>query len=103
MQHIQTPYIPNSLTTVERRFIFDFFTLNSALMSAPDTNLFSKQYTESEANYKAPVYSHRITTTPTDGTRIIISASLRIDPMYGFNANGIWNHVLDTSPDLILP
>ena len=103
MQKIVAPYLPLSLTTVEREFVFNFLTLESALFSQADTNLFPHFYTENEANYKAPVYSHRLVQTPTDGKRIILNAAIRIDAMHGFNANGLWNHVLNTSPDLILP
>lgn len=103
MNLIQAPYIPNSLTTVEKRLVFDYYTLKSALYSVTETNLFPRTYIESEANYKAPIFNDRIVQTPTDGMRLIINASILIDPMYGFNANGIWNHALNTAPNLLLP
>ena len=103
MNLIVAPYLPLSLTTVERNFVFDYFTLKSGLYSAADTNLFPHHFTESDSHHSAPIYSERIIQTPQHGMRLIINAAILIDPMYGFNANGIWNHALNTSPNLILP
>lgn len=103
MDHIQAPYIPLDLDSVERRFVFDYFSLKSSLFSVASSPLFPHFFTESEAHWKTPIYSNRIVETPDHGMRLILNASILIDPMYGFNANGIWNHALATSPDLIIP
>ena len=52
MNLIQAPYIPASLTTVERSFVFDYYTLKSALFSSPNTNMYGHEFTESDSSYK---------------------------------------------------
>ena len=53
--------------------------------------------------FKSAVFADRIVKTPDDGMRLILQASILMSPRYGFNANGIWNHVLPTVQNLILP
>lgn len=103
MQLIQPPYLPLSLNTVERSIVFDYFTLKSALFSKPISNEFPHFYMESEASYSAPIMTDRIVQTPNHGMRLIIAMAIPINPMYGFNASGIWNFALPMAQDLILP
>lgn len=102
MNFVSELYTPSTFNQVENRYIFDHLSLESALYAATATNQFPHFYNESEANYNAPVLAHRIVKTPQNGMRIITTASIPINPMYGFNANGIWNHVLQVSPDIIV-
>jgi hypothetical protein len=95
-------YTPESFSKVENRYIFDHLSLESALYAAAATNTFPHFYNESEANYNAPILFHKVIQTPSNGMRIITTASIPINPMYGFNANGIWNHVLQVSPDIVV-
>ena len=103
MDLIQAPYIPLDLNIVEKNFVFDYFTLKSGLFSKAPDSLFPHFFTESAAHWDTPIYMDRIVQTPNHGMRLILSASILISPMYGFNANGIWNHAAATSPNLIIP
>ena len=103
MELIQAPYIPLDLNTVERKIVFDYYTLKSALYSKPIANNFPHFFVESDASYSAPIMTDRIVQTPNFGMRLIVTMAIPISPMYGFNANGIWNHALPMAQDLILP
>lgn len=103
MNPIQAPYIPLDLDTVEKRFVFDYFSLKSALFSQAADSIFPHFITESDAHWRTPIFSDRTVRTPDQGMRLILSASILINPMYGFNANGVWNHALNTAPNLIIP
>ena len=103
MDLIQAPYIPANLDIVEKNFVFDYYSLKSALYSAENTNFFPHFFTESDSHYSAPIFHDRIVQTPEHGMRLIMNASILIRPMYGFNANGIWNHALATSPNIVIP
>ena len=99
MNLITGPSRPVSLNTVERETVFNLETLTSGIFSRPTTAEFPHTYVESDAVYGAPVISKRIVQTPLNGMRMIYVVAFRIDPMAGFNANGIWNHVLPMSAD----
>lgn len=97
-----TQFTPATFDFTENRFVFDYFSLHSALYAAPPTNTYPHFFSESEAHYSAPILSHKIVKTPQDGLRLIITASIPILPMYGFNASGIWNFVTQVSPDIVV-
>lgn len=103
MDLVQSPFIPLDLDKVEKRFIFDYLSLKSALYSAENTNMFPHFFTESDSHYSAPIFNDRTVQTPEHGMRLILNASILIRPGYGFNANGVWHHVLETAPNLIIP
>lgn len=103
MDRITGTYLPLSLSTEERNFVFSYYAMKSALFSNPATNEYPHFYTESEAVYSAPIFTDRIVPTPNHGMRLVLTISLPISPMYGFNANGIWNHVFPVAPNLVIP
>lgn len=103
MELIASPYQPSEFNIVENRFVFDYYSLKSALFSTENTNMYPHFFTESDSHYAAPVFNERIVQTPEHGMRLILNAAILIRPMYGFNGNGVWNHVLSTSPNIIIP
>ena len=102
MQFITAPYLPLSLSTIERQTVFNLETMMSSMYKQPGTTTFPQMYKESDAVYEAPIISKRIIPTPNGQMRMIYTIAFQIDPMAGFNANGIWNHVLNIAPDLVL-
>lgn len=101
MAPIQPPFRPSSLNTVERETVFNLETLLSGLYSKPSTATYPHVYIESDAVYAAPVISKRIVPTPDGRIRMIYVVAFDLAPMAGFNANGIWNHVLPMAEDLV--
>ena len=99
MNLITGPSRPLSLNTVEKETVFNLETLSSAIYSRPTTIEYPHTYLESDAVYGASVLSKRIVPTPANGMRLIYFVAFQINPMAGFNANGIWNHVLPMSAD----
>ena len=102
MTPITGTYRPLSLDTIEKETIFNLETLMSGIYSQSSTALYPHSYIESQAVYAAPIISKRVVPTPENGMRMIYTVAFQIDPMAGFNANGIWNHVLPMAQDLIL-
>lgn len=102
MDFIQPPYLPGSLTTIERQTVFNLETIMSSLYRQPPTTTYPHEYVESQAAYSSSVMSKRIVPCPDGRMRMIYSIAFEISPMAGFNANGIWNHVLDIAPSLVL-
>ena len=102
MQFITSPYLPLSLSSIERQTVFNLETIMAAIYKQPGTTTFPQTYKESDAVYEAPVTSKRQVPCPDGKMRLIYTIAFEIDPMAGFNANGIWNHVLNIAPDLVL-
>ena len=99
MNLITGPSRPLSLDTVEKETVFNLETLSSGIYSRPTTIEYPHTYLESDAVYGASVISKRIVPTPVNGMRLIYFVAFQIDPMAGFNANGLWNHVRPMSAD----
>ena len=100
MNPVTSPARPLSLDTVENETVYNLETLMSALYSKPSTATHPHTYIESEAVYPAPIISKRIVPTPDGRVRMIYVVCFEIDPMAGFSANGIWNHVYPMAQDL---
>lgn len=102
MAPITGTYRPLGLDTIEKETIFNLETLMSGLYSKTATTSYPHSYVESDAVYGAPIVSKRIIPTPTNGLRLIYVIAFQLNPMAGFQANGIWNHVLPMAQDLVL-
>jgi hypothetical protein len=100
MTPITGTFRPNSLNTVERETVFNLETLFSAIYSKPPTTTYPHVYEESQAVYAASVMTKRQIPTPDGRMRVIYTIAFQVDPMMGFNANGVWNHVLPMAQDL---
>ena len=93
---------PQSIDTIEKQTIYNLEALKAGIFTNPDTNLYPHNYTEAEAVYAMPVIAKREIWTPTHGMRLIYSVAFPIWAGNGFNANGVWNHALPMSLDLVL-
>lgn len=102
MTPITGPYRPLSLDTIERETVFNLETMLSAIYSRPATTSYPHVYEESQAVYSAPIMSKRQVPTPDGKMRVIYTIAFQVDPMMGFGANGVWNHVLPIAADLVL-
>lgn len=102
MTPITGTYRPLGLDTIEKETIFNLETLMSGLYSKAPNTSFPHNYIESPAVYGAPIVSKRIIPTPENGLRLIYVIAFELDPMAGFQANGVWNHVLPMAQDLVL-
>ena len=102
MELVSGPQRPLSLNTIERETVFNLETMMASVYRQPGTTTYPQTYKESDAVYDAPVMSKRIIPCPDGKMRMIYTIAFQVDPMAGYNANGIWNHVLNIAPTLVI-
>jgi hypothetical protein len=95
-------YYPQSLTTVEAQTVLNLEALMKGIYEQPGTVQYPHAFTEAESVYETPVISKRIVPTPSNGVRMIYVVAFQIMPGAGFDASGIWNHVIPMAPNLSL-
>lgn len=97
-----SPFYPQGLTSVESQTVLNLEALTKGIYEGPSTVQYPHSFTEAESVYATPVISKRIVPTPDNGVRMIYVVAFQIMPGSGFDASGIWNHVVPMSPNLNL-